>query len=237
LKIDRRLTLFLSLTAVFTTSLVVGDLIGGKLIETSLFGTTITLTVGMIPFPVTFLLTDIINEFYGKRAARTVTWVGFGMALFAFALIAIAVWVPIAGFTHEPGWEGVKEESFRNVFSGSQRILAASMVAYLTAQLIDVAVFHFLKRRTQNRFLWLRATGSTAVSQLVDTIVIQIIAWYGLLPASKIFSLAVSSYGVKLLIAIGLTPAVYGGHLVLERFLGIAPVKLDETGEVIEPAA
>jgi len=164
--LDAKYKLFVVLAGVFTTCLVVGDIIGGKLIQTVLFGQTITLTVGMIPFPVTFLLTDLLNEFYGKRAARFVTWVGFAMALLAYSFIYIALQIPIAEMTRSASWDGVTATAFDNVFDGSKRMIVASLVAYLIAQFTDIGVFHLLRRLTRGRFLWLRATGSTLLSQL-----------------------------------------------------------------------
>src|SRR5258708_5278876 len=123
--------LFMVLAAVFVTCLVVGDIIGGKLIQTELFCYPFTLTVGMIPFPVTFVITDLLNEFYGKRAARFVTWVGFGMAALSYVFIYVAALIPIAGMTRAPDWTGVTHESFNRVFMGSQRMIIASLSAYL----------------------------------------------------------------------------------------------------------
>lgn len=236
MKLDPRIGLFVILASVFVTCLVLGDLIGGKLSQVSLLGASFTVSVGMIPFPITFLLTDLLNEFYGKRAARFVTWVGFGMALLAFLLIGIAVQTPFAPFTEAPDFQGVRKAAFDNVFTGSQRILVASMAAYLLAQFVDIGVFHALKRLSHNRFLWLRATGSTVVSQLIDTAVIQTVAWVGILPLSQIFNIALSSYFIKLLVAVGLTPLIYAGHRVLEVRLHMKPVELDEEGEPIEHA-
>src|SRR3954470_8867987 len=127
--LDTRLKLFLTLAGVFISALLIGDLIGGKLVEATVFGQVLTLLVGIIPFPITFLLTDLLNEFYGKRAARTVTWVGFGMAVLAFGLLGVAVAVPFAPFTAEASWDGVTRAAFDNVFAGSKRILMASMTA------------------------------------------------------------------------------------------------------------
>jgi queuosine precursor transporter len=235
--LDKRSKLFLTLAAVFVTSLVVGDLIGGKLIEGSVLGFAFTLTVGMIPFPVTFLLTDLINEFYGKRAARTVTWVAFAMAVYALVLVKIALGIPIAGFTHSDAFEGVKDASFNNVFGSGQRILIASIFAFLSGQFTDVAVFHVLKRASKNRFLWLRATGSTAVSQLIDTVVINVAAWYGTSTEPRLPAIIASSYVTKLVIAVALTPAIYMGHVLVERLLGMKPVRLDDAGEPIAEVA
>lgn len=233
-----RLRLFVVLATVFVTCLLVGDIIGGKLIQTQIFGQTFTLTVGMIPFPVTFLLTDVLNEFYGKRAARFVTLVGFGMAVLAYFFIFVAGAIPIAPLAQQADWKGVTEASFANVFLGSQRMIAASMTAYIVAQFVDIGVFHLLKRHTSNRHLWLRATGSTAVSQLIDTVVISSVAWMGIMSPRDIASIVVSSYTLKILIAVGLTPAIYAAHALVQRGLGMAPVLLNEEGEpVLETAA
>jgi queuosine precursor transporter len=231
---DARAGLYVILCCTFVVALVVGDLIGGKLAETVVFGQPFTISMGMIPFPVTFLLTDLVNEFYGPKAARFMTLTGFGVAVFAFITITIAAAIPIADFTRAADWSGVRTEAFDNVLASSQRILVASLVAYLVAQFTDMSVFHLLKRVSNNRFLWLRATGSTMASQLIDTMVIQTLAWWGILPFSKIIGIAVSSYVVKLAVAIGLTPAVYAGHAVVERWLGLKPVVLDAQGGMVE---
>ncbi|MEW6430164.1 MAG: queuosine precursor transporter [Myxococcota bacterium] len=234
--LDTRGKLFLTLAALFVSALLVGDLIGGKLFEASLFGFTVRYSVGIIPFPITFLLTDLLNEFYGKRAARVVTWVGFAMALFTFGVITLVVALPWDPVTQAPGWAGVTQPAFDNVFAGGQRILAASMVAYLAAQFVDIAVFAKVKTMTGGRLLWLRATGSTLVSQLIDTALIQTLAWVGVLPMEKVMGLIVASYLTKLVVAVGLTPILYAGHAVVERWLKIPPARIGEDGEaVLEP--
>src|SRR4051812_78766 len=103
---DNRQKLFLVLLAGFVTALVVGDIIGGKLADVTVLGHTYTISVGMIPFPITFVLTDLLNEFYGKRAARLVTWIGFGMGVFAFAIITTSVQIPFAPFTFAADYTG-----------------------------------------------------------------------------------------------------------------------------------
>jgi uncharacterized integral membrane protein (TIGR00697 family) len=221
--LDKRHKLFMVLAGVFTTCLVVGDIIGGKLIETNVFGFQFTTTVGMVPFPVTFLLTDVLNEFYGKRAARFITLVAFCMAVLSFTFIYIAGAVPFAAMTRAPDWTGVTEASFNNVFLGSLRMIIASLCAYLVSQFVDIGVFHLLRRVTSGKMLWLRATGSTAVSQLIDTVVINFVAWSGMMSVGKIINIIYSAYGLKLFIAIGLTPLIYLAHALVERGLGIPP--------------
>jgi queuosine precursor transporter len=227
--LDARLKLFVVLAGLFITSLLVGDLIGGKLYQTEIGGLPLTISVGMIPFPIVFLLTDLINEFYGRRAARFVTLVGFAMAWFTILVLSVAQLVPWAEMTRAADWTGFRQETFDNIFLGSRWMLICSTVAYLVGQLIDIAIFHFLRRRLHGRFLWLRATGSTAVSQLIDTIVIQFLAWRGVMPGLEdIVSIIATSYLVKLTVAIVLTPLLYAGHAVVERGLGIEPYRADE---------
>jgi queuosine precursor transporter len=233
--LDKRHKLFLVLAGIFTTCLVVGDIIGGKLVSTTLFGVEFTTTVGMVPFPVTFLLTDVLNEFYGQRAARFITLVGFGMAVLSFAFIFTAAAIPFAAFTHAPTWDGVTEASFNNVFLGSLRMIVASLCAYLVSQFVDIGVFHALKRYTSGRLLWLRATGSTAVSQLIDTITITFVAWTGTMPTSKLITIIYTAYGLKLIIAVGLTPLIYVCHTLVQRGLGIPPILVGDAPDDAAP--
>jgi uncharacterized integral membrane protein (TIGR00697 family) len=237
MNLDNRVRLFVVLAGVFVTSLVVGDIIGVKLFEVHLGPIVSVLSVGMLPFPVTFVLTDILNEFYGKKAARFVTWVGLGMAIFAFTVIYTALQLEWAPLTRDPGYTGTVESSFNNVFGGSQRILVASMIAYLIGQFSDIALFHLFKRLTHNRMLWLRATGSTVVSQFIDTVVVQFVAWSGVLSTQVIINIILTSYVVKLLVAVGLTPVIYAGHALVERWLGMKPLLLGENGEPLPEGA
>jgi uncharacterized integral membrane protein (TIGR00697 family) len=229
MRLDARQTLFLYLVGIFVTTLLVGNLIGGKLVQADIGGMTdwAVISVGMIPFPLTFLLTDIVNEFYGKQVARKLTMLGFFMTAMTFGLVYLADAIPWAPFTYDAGWQGMNESSFQNVFVSATRIQIASMIAYLIAQFVDIGAFFLIKRATGNRFLWLRATGSTVVSQLVDTVVIQTIAWYGILPASQIVNIVVTSYIVKVTIAIALTPALYAGHTLVEKKFGIKPIEIE----------
>jgi uncharacterized integral membrane protein (TIGR00697 family) len=228
--LDARARLLVLLAMVFIAMLLLGDLLGGKIFELTLGGMPFVISVGILPFPITFLLTDLLNEFYGKRIARFITLIGFFLSLLTFLLILLVVQFPWSPMTTQTGWTGFTEASFNRIFAGSLRIFGASMVAFLIAQYTDIAVFHLLKRMTHNRQLWLRATGSTVVSQLIDTVIIQALAWGGLLPWSKLWTIMVSSYVIKLLAAVALTPAIYGVHGLVERRLGLEPVRLDAQG-------
>jgi uncharacterized integral membrane protein (TIGR00697 family) len=228
MQLDTRGKLFVFLAALFVTSLVVGDLIGGKLMGVPFFGTTQILSAGFLPFPITFLLTDLLNEFYGKSAARTVTFVGLAMAVFTLVVLMLAVAAPWHPVTQGETWGGLTPKTYDAVFASGQRILVASMVAYVFAQLLDIAVFHRLKKLTNGRFLWLRATGSTVISQLLDTIVIQYLVWNESLDVAKLSSLIIGSWLGKLIIAVALTPLIYAGHALLIRVLKIEPFPVEQ---------
>jgi uncharacterized integral membrane protein (TIGR00697 family) len=235
--LDKRHKLFLVLTAIFMTCFVVGDIIGGKIVSATFLGITFTTTVGMVPFPVTFLLTDLVNEFYGKRAARFITVLGFGMGVLSFTIIYVAAAVPFAAFTRTPAWDGMNEASFNNVFLGSLRMIAASLSAFLVAQFVDIGVFQSLKRVTSSRFLWLRATGSTVASQLIDSMVVTTAAFAGQRTSSEIFTMIYTGYGLKVLIALGLTPLIYLSHTLVERGLGIRPILVGRAPDDDAPVA
>jgi queuosine precursor transporter len=218
LDLSGRQRLYIYLCAVFLTALLIGDTIGAKLfiVPIPLGFTTVhaTLSVGVIWFPVTFLLTDVINEFYGSKGARFVTFLGFWMALAAFIIIYVARKIPAA---HPPS--PVSQEAFDQVLGNANLIFIGSLTAYIIGQLIDIAVFQAAKRLTQSRHIWLRSTGSTLISQLVDTLTVTSIAFARTLTATQLRNTLISQYLVKVLFAIGLTPVIYALHAVLHRRL------------------
>jgi queuosine precursor transporter len=240
-KLDARLNLFIALVAVFITCLIVGDMIGGKLTSFHLFGREWIFSVGQIAFPVTFILTDILNEFYGRKVVRRITFLAFFMVGLTFCIIYIAASLRWAPFTLDPSWKGVTPSSFEVVFTQATNIQIASMFAFLIGNLVDITVFFFLKKATGNRFLWLRATGSTAVSQLIDTIVISGIIWFGVglrfgwppvfvdpkVTFAQYVTIVMTSYLIKLAAAIGVTPIIYGLHEVIEKKYKIPPAPPD----------
>ncbi len=130
------------------------------------------------------------------------------MALLSFTFLFLAGQIPFAAMTRAPDWTGVNEAAFNNVFLGSMRMIGASLCAYLISQFVDIGVFQLLKKVTAGRMLWLRATGSTAVSQLIDTITINFVAWSGVMATTDIVKVIYSASGLKLLIAVGLNPLV-----------------------------
>ena len=142
-------------------------------------------------------------------------------------LAALAPWVPEA---HHADWQGLPPSAFTAVFTSATRIQIASMIAYLTAQMVDISTFFAIKRLTGNRMLWLRATGSTAISQLVDTILVVTIAFGSTLPTHTLVEIVITSYLVKLAVAIGMTPLIYALHGLIERVWHLQPVPLEQPG-------
>ncbi|MEZ4361380.1 MAG: queuosine precursor transporter [Kofleriaceae bacterium] len=229
MKLDARIMLFVTLVAVLITCLVVGDLVGGKLTSVHAFGREWVFAVGMLSFPITFVLTDIISEFYGRTAVRRVTVIAFAMVGLTFVIAQAAGAMPWASFTQSPDWTGVNDAQFSSVFTQASRIQLSSMTAFLLASLVDISVFFLLKKLTGNRMLWLRATGSTAISQLFDTAIIQALAFGGKLTPSEYLNVVTTSYLIKLVVAIGITPLIYALHELIEKKLHIEPAPLEET--------
>lgn len=225
MEFDARTKLFVVLAGLFLTCLLVGDIIGGKLYGFRMFGVDFTLSMGMIPFPIVFLLTDTLNEFYGKKAARFVTFVGAVMLALTIMFFAVAGMIPWAPFTRDPAWDGFNPEAWNRIFANSTRILWASVAAYLLSQFLDIYVFAFLKRITNARFLWLRATGSTVVSQLIDTFAINFMAFAGIMPTNVILKQIALAYLIKVVAAVALTPLIYATHALVERGLKLAPAR------------
>ena len=207
--------LFVCLCAVFVMCLLLGDVIGGKTIATPLG----PISVGIIPFPVTFLLTDVVNDFYGRKGARFLTWLGFGAAVGAWIVLQVGTLLPIDQSTY------FTQAEFQKIFGGSSQLFVASMLAYLIGQFLDIYVFQFWKALTQSKHLWLRATGSTVLSQAVDTIVINEIFWNWTAHREQgwILSKIGREYGIKVVVAIFLTPVIYALHGFIVRRFGMEP--------------
>jgi uncharacterized integral membrane protein (TIGR00697 family) len=209
---NRKDIIFLILAGVFITNAIVAELIGGKLVQ--FFG-LFTQSIGIILWPVIFLLTDLINEYYGKDGVKKLTYITVGLITFTFIILTLALNIQATSFSP------VSDDAFRIVFGQSQWIIVGSIIAFLFSQLIDVYVFWAFKKVTGNKHIWLRATGSTMVSQLVDTFVVQFIAFVlpGKWPFSEFLVNASWGYAFKLLVALSLIPLIYVGHYFIGRYL------------------
>ncbi len=233
--LDLKGRVFLILCALNVTALLVANTIGVKLFTFELdLGAgpfKVEHTAGMLAFPVTFLLTDLIHEFYGRQAARFVAWLSFAMALIAFALVSIARALPtLEGI---PGTSDAR--SFELIFGGSTLMTLASIVAFLLGSMFDIAVFSFFNRLTRGRFVWLRATGSTLISQLLDSFIVTILFFQVAqgLTGGEVASLdfvirtALTGYVLKFVLAVILTPFIYLGRAIIRRGLGLEPFAPD----------
>ncbi len=188
------------LTATFILALATANVIASKVII--LFG--FAAPAGIIVYPVTFMVTDVISEVYGKKKSRRVVWFGFAMMILLLILTRVAIWLPSAPFYKNQG-------AFEQIFSASNRIIVASLIAYLASQTCDVALFHFWKGVTRGRHLWIRNNVSTMTSQLVDTVLFIFIAFYGTYTLSDCLRLIGGQYLFKFAFAILDTPFVYLG--------------------------
>ncbi|WP_047419033.1 queuosine precursor transporter [Cellulophaga sp. Hel_I_12] len=210
---DKKLAfrIFLFLAGLFITSLVVSNLIFQKFFfwkpfgEFTIFGASLfEISVGILPYPITFLITDLISEIYGKRKANEVVTVGIFASLFSMGIILIANYVP--AISSSP----INDETFTKVFALSPIAVLASMIAYLFAQYIDVAIYHFWKKITKGKHLWLRNNFSTFLSQFIDTFtVVGLLCVFQILPWSMFSGLVISGFIFKIIIAFIDTPFLY----------------------------
>ena len=222
--LDRPQKLFVICAAVFLTALVVAEATASKFFTAfelpfalSIFGmefTRVTMTAGVIAFPITFIITDVLNEYYGKRGIRFVTFVGMAMICFEFLLLYVALEVPV-----DPS-SPVPQEAFDQVFGNSLRIIVGSLTAYLIGQLVDITLFHWLRQLTEGRMLWLRATGSTFGSQFIDTFIVLTVAFAGQLAFQEIIAITLFNYAYKFIIAVVITPIIYMVHWAMDAYLG-----------------
>eukprot|EP01116_Phalansterium_solitarium_P008976 TRINITY_DN22951_c0_g1_i1.p1 TRINITY_DN22951_c0_g1~~TRINITY_DN22951_c0_g1_i1.p1 ORF type:complete len:333 (+),score=118.74 TRINITY_DN22951_c0_g1_i1:96-1094(+) len=204
--------LLMTLSGFFFVNTMTAELISGKLFELGPF----VLSMGSLMWPVVFVFTDVINEYYGRKIVRRLTIVTSVTLLWVFLLIFVAIGIPASEVSP------IDDPTFATVFAQGNWIIVGSLVAFVVSQVLDITVFHFLRVRTRNRHLWLRTTGSTLASQLADTYIVSGIAF--LLPGHITFwvyiNLCTISYAYKVMVALLMTPAIYGVHYVIDGFLG-----------------
>ena len=202
--------IYLYLAALFITSLVVSNLIFQKFFywypfEGDIFGSRLfELSVGILPYPLTFLITDLISEIYGKKAANQVVTAGIFASFFSMGILLMADFVP--AMESSP----VDDATFTKVFSLSPLAVLASMIAYLLAQFVDIRIYHFWKKLTGGRMLWLRNNFSTFASQFLDTFfVVLLLTLFGILPWHLFAGLVLSGFIFKIIVAALDTPLLY----------------------------
>lgn len=214
---SRKDLVFLVLAGFFVTNAIVAELIGGKLVQ--FFG-LFTQSIGIILWPIIFVLTDLINEYFGKDGVKKLTFITMGLIAFTFILLSIAMKMPATNFSP------VSDGAFETVFGQSQWIIVGSITAFLVSQLVDVNMFWIFKRLTGEKHIWLRATGSTVISQLVDTFTVQFIAFVlpGKWTIDEFLINASWGYSFKLIVAVALIPLIYLGHYAIGKFAHQKPI-------------
>lgn len=208
----RKDIIYVILAGIFITNALVAELIGGKLIYIG----DVVMSLGILPWPIVFITTDLINEYFGEKGVKKLSFITAGLIAYTFFLLLIGLQIPAV-----KGDGLITDEQFTAVFGQSMWIIVGSITAFLVSQLIDVTIFHFVKNRTGKKMIWLRSTGSTVISQLFDSFIVLGIAFWlpGKIDTKMFIASALTGYTVKLLIAIVLTPLIYLGHFLIEKYL------------------
>ena len=216
----RKDIVYVILAGIFITNALVAELIGGKLIYIG----DIVMSLGILPWPIVFITTDLINEYFGEKGVRKLSFITACLIAYSFIILLLAMSIPAA-----KGISPVNDDQFKAVFGQSMWIIVGSIIAFLVSQLIDVTVFWFFKNRTGDTKIWLRTTGSTLVSQLFDSFIVLGIAFWlpGKIDFETFLSSALTGYTFKLSIAILLTPVIYAGHHLIKKFLSDADERIN----------
>ena len=207
---------YIFLSAIFIASLVTCNLIANKFVTVDLGFKVFIVSAGILPYPLTFLVTDLISELYGQKKANLVVFAGFVASMF----VLLFLW--LGGQFNAIPSSIVNDDIYNSVFQNAWRIIAASMIAYLFAQFIDVRIFHFWKKLTNGKHLWLRNNGSTIASQLVDTTLFIMILFVGVWESDQIISAIIDGWLFKMLMAAIDTPIIYGIIHLLKGKIDIA---------------
>jgi len=239
---SKKNNLFLVLAGIFITNALLAEIVGVKIFsaentiglppaQIKLFGEFIldfNLTAGVILWPVVFITTDIINEYFGKSGVKKISYLTVGLIIFSFVVIYIITILPPAAFwldiNNADGNGGTFniDFAFKKIFRQGLGIIIGSLIAFLIGQLLDVFIFQKLRKYTGSKMIWLRATGSTLVSQFVDSFVVLGIAFYifGNWSLSQVVAVGVINYIYKFVVAIVLTPVIYLAHNLIDSYLG-----------------
>jgi uncharacterized integral membrane protein (TIGR00697 family) len=239
----KKTNLFIVLSAIFLTNAIIAEVIGVKIFsleatagfepaQLKLFGGFILdfdLTAGVVIWPVVFITTDVINEYFGKKGVRKISFLSAFLIAYIFVIIYLVTKLVPASFWLDLNSQDSEGNSFninyafQTIFRQGLGIIIGSLTAFLIAQLLDVFIFQRLRRLTGKKMIWLRATGSTLVSQLIDSFIVLWIAFYafGNWSMSQIFAVGTMNYIYKFVVAIALTPLLYIAHYFIDRYLGI----------------
>jgi uncharacterized integral membrane protein (TIGR00697 family) len=242
---NRSTRLFIILAGFFITNALIAEVIGVKIFSLEdtvgvrranipLFGSNFSfhLTAGVLLWPVVFVMTDIINEYYGPKGVRFLSFLAIGLIAFSFIIYNAAIWLKPSEYFSIGNGIDKPNDAFRGIFGQGLWIIVGSIVAFLIGQVLDVLVFHRIKQITGEKNIWLRATGSTVVSQLIDSFVVLFIAFYigkriqtgqgDPWSLNQVLVTGTGNYIYKFIVAILMTPVIYLVHFFIERYLGKA---------------
>lgn len=212
---------YLILSGLFVALLVVCNLIANKFVTVDLgflgFSNPFILSAGVLPYPLTFLITDILSEFYGKKRTNQVIITGFIASIIILGVLLLGSLFP--SIDGSP----VDDETYNQVFKNSWRVIGASMLAYLFAQFVDVKLFHFWKGLTKGKHLWLRNNGSTVLSQFVDTVLVVSVLFIGVKSFGDIQAMILDGWMFKAMVALLDTPLFYLLVYIGRRFFKLSP--------------
>jgi len=206
---------YICLAAIFLAALVTCNLIANKFVTVDLGFHVFIVSAGILPYPLTFLVTDILSEIYGQEKTNRVVKAGFIASLFVLLFLWLGSQFP--SINGSP----VDDSTYNIVFRNAWRVIGASMIAYLTAQVLDVRVYHFWKRYTNGKHLWLRNNASTVTSQLVDTTLVITVLFIGVWPSNQIVSAIIDGFIFKMLCALIDTPIIYIATSYLRNCFGL----------------
>lgn len=195
--------LYLFLGALFITALITCNLIANKFITVNLGFKSFVISAGVLPYPITFLITDILSEIYGRKKTDLIVYMGFAASLFVIVILYLGGLFPAIDASL------VSDDYYNVVFQNSWRVILASMAAYLSAQLIDIRLYHFWKKRTNGKHLWLRNNGSTILSQFVDTSLVVLVLFVGELTFDTMGGFILDGWFFKVICALGDTLFIY----------------------------
>jgi queuosine precursor transporter len=233
--------LYLLLSCFFITNALIAEFGGVKIfslekllgiapLHINIFGiiTDLNMSVGVLIWPIVFIFSDIINEYFGRTGVRRISFITAGLVAYSFIIVLLWTGMPPADFwmklngTDSHGIPFDINYAYSTIFRAGLGIIAGSLTAFLVSQLVDAYVFHYFKKITGHKFLWLRATGSTVISQVIDSFVILFIAFYflGNWSLEQVFRVGLIQYIYKVSIAIALTPVIYLAHVIIDNYLG-----------------
>lgn len=233
---NKKQNLFIILSTLFLTNALIAEVIGAKIFSFEKLlhmqpiseGFSLNVSVGVIIWPIVFILSDIINEYFGTSGVKRISYIGAGMIGYAFFLIYLAMKTPPADFWLQNNSVDIDgnpmniNNAYNAIFRQGMGIIIGSIIAFLVGQIVDAYVFKYLRKLTQHRHLWLRATGSTVVSQFIDSFLILLIAFYflGNWSIQQVLAVGLIQYLYKIALAILFTPLIYLMHKIIDAYLG-----------------